>query len=325
LDSKQNIIDSSGNKLPIANVDLGSSSLSYVDISSSLQGKLNSITTINTSQTNSISTINDNITALQNVDAGFNTRIQANETNISSLQAHDIILDGQISTINTTLSGKQNTINSGNKLSSSLVATNINNVSGTLDTVLTSFDTDLTNLDNGKQNLITSSNKLPIGLVDLSGSTLAYADYNSSIASKFSSLDGQISTLTTLQNGDIANFDTIDMNFQNVDSQLLLKQDLLTSTNKLNPAYINAGSGNMTSTKMQFLSSITGDIMTLINSSSGGSGSSSSSYPSITYDSSNNTTTISNELVLGSNIQFSNGTKQSTAFSNSNLSDISIN
>lgn len=65
--------------------------------------------------------------------------------------------------------------------------------------------------------------------------------------------------------------------------------------------------------------------MTLINSSSGGSGSSSSSYPSITYDSSNNTTTISNELVLGTDIQFSNGTKQSTAFSNSNLSDISIN
>jgi hypothetical protein len=89
----------------------------------------------------------------KNVGSGFNTRIQNNETNISSLQSHDIILDGSIFSINSTLSGKQNTINSGNKLSSSLVSTNLNNVASTLDTVLSSFDIDLTNLDTGKQNL----------------------------------------------------------------------------------------------------------------------------------------------------------------------------
>jgi len=324
LDTKQSIIDASNNKLPIANVNLGSSPLSYVDISSSLQNQLNSISSINTSQTNSITNINDAITALQNVDAGFNTRIQNNETNITSLQAHDIILDGQISTINTTLSGKQNTINNGNKLSSSLVSTNLNNVASTLDTVLSSFDTDLTNLDSGKQNLISSSNKLSIDLVDVSGSNIKYADYPSSIASKFSSLDGQISTLTTLQNGDVANFEAIDTNFQNIDSQLLLKQDVLSSTNKLDPAYINAGSGSLTSTKMQYLSSINGDIMTLINNAGGSGGSGgSSSYPSISYDSNNNTTTISNELVLGDNLMFSDNSVQTTAFTDSKNTDLS--
>jgi archaellum component FlaC len=185
--------------------------------------------------------------------------------------------------------------------------------------VLSSFDTDLTNLDTGKQNLISSSNKLSINLVDVSGSNIKYADYPSSIASKFSSLDGQISTLTTLQNGDIANFEAIDLNFQNIDSQLLLKQDVLSGTNKLNPAYINAGTGTLTSTKMQYLSSITGDIMTLIGS--GGSGG--NSYPSISYDSNNNTTTISNELILGDNIMYSDNSIQTTAFTDSKNTDLS--
>jgi hypothetical protein len=99
-----------------------------------------------------------------------------------------------------------------------------------------------------------------------------------------------------------------------------LKQDVLSGTNKLNPAYINAGSGSLTSTKMQYLTSITGDTMTFIGS--GGSGGR-SSYPSISYDSNNNTTTISNELILGDSLMFSDNSIQTTAFTDSKNTDLS--
>jgi hypothetical protein len=44
------------------------------------------------------------------------------------------------------------------------------------------------------------------------------------------------------------------------------KQNVLSDSNKLNPAYINAGTGTLSSTKMQYLSSIGGDITNALNS-----------------------------------------------------------
>jgi hypothetical protein len=59
----------------------------------------------------------------------------------------------------------------------------------------------------------------------------------------------------------------------------------------------------------------------LINSSSGsGPG---TSYPSINYDASANTTTISNDLILGTNLRFADNTLQSTALTSEIIDDIS--
>jgi hypothetical protein len=61
--------------------------------------------------------------------------------------------------------------------------------------------------------------------------------------------------------------------------------------------------------------------MTLINPSSGSG--SATSYPSIQYDASANTTTISNNLILGTNLKFADNTLQSTALTSQTISDIS--
>ena len=168
LETKQSIIDTS-NRLPSSNISTSINSTAGV-----LSTVLQSLTDINTNQSSSINTINDDIIDLQNADAGFNTRITANETNISSLLAHDGILDGQIVDINDALDLKQQIINSSNRLPSSRVSTNVNTVASTLDTVLSGYDTDISNLQSSKQDVIDVNNKLNISNVDISASNIRF-------------------------------------------------------------------------------------------------------------------------------------------------------
>ena len=127
-----------------------------------------------------------------------------------------------------------------------------NNITGaTIDDIYNDIGT--------KQDIINNTtNKLTYDKIDFTGSNIQYADYGSSINSKFTALDNSISTLS---NNDSAQI-TTNTNLANGISGLTSsKQDVLSASNKLNSAYLAcSGLGEMSNTKMQYLSSISGDI-----------------------------------------------------------------
>lgn len=264
-----------------------------------LDNVLQSLRDVNDSQSTSISNINSSITTLTN-------SIASNDTEILALQNQDVTHSNQISTINSsitsinnTLTTKQDEIDVNNKLDSSLVYDS--NELDTLDNIVVRIDNDIAT----KQDIINNTdNKLPIDNIDLTGSNLVYADYGSSINSKFTALDGQISTLTTLQNGDIANFTAIDDNFTVIEGNITNLQNAIT--------------------KVPYLDNVTSDVQNQID------GLISSNLPSLTYDSPSTTTTISNNTKVTKIIFNNDLSEQTTAFTstkdtqlNTNTTDIS--
>jgi hypothetical protein len=101
-------------------------------------------------------------------------------------------------------------------------------------------------------------------------------------------LDGQISTLTGLQNGDVANFTAIDDNFTTVAGQITTLEN--------------------NTIKYPYLANVTSDIQTQIDSVTA------SSLPSLSYDSGSTTTTIANTTKVAT-MKFADLTEQVTGFS----------
>jgi hypothetical protein len=134
---------------------------------------------------------------------------------------------------------------------------------------------------------LNTSNQLNSDSVDFSLSNIQYADYPSSITSKLASLDGQISTLTSLQDGDIANFTAIDNNFTTIEGQITTLE-----TNTV---------------KFPYLANVTSDVQSQIDGISG------SSLPSISYDSGTTTTTITNTTKVAT-MKFADLTEQTSGF-----------
>jgi prophage DNA circulation protein len=91
-------------------------------------------------------------------------------------------------------------------------------------------------------------------------------DISQNVSTINSSLSTINSNISSLQNYD-SNQTTLNTQVSNDITTLYnSKQNLLSDTNKLNPAYIDAGTGSLTTTKMQNLSSITSDLQTQLNS-----------------------------------------------------------
>jgi predicted nucleic acid-binding Zn-ribbon protein len=286
--TKQNIINS-GNKLAASvvstNVDSTPSTLDLI---------LQSLTDINATQSSTISSINDSITSLTN-------DIATNETSINSLLTADTTHSNAISTNSADIVSnaaaialKQDIISGSNLLSSAYITDT--NEADTLDNIIVRIDGDIAT----KQDILNdTSNKLPIDYVDISSSNIRFADYGSSISTKLDSLDGQISTLTTLQNGDIANFTAIDDNFTEIDAHLLT---------------LDGQVANYT-----YLANVTSDVQQQIDNISA------ASLPSMSYDSGTTTTTISNTTQV-TTLKFSgDSTTQTTAFTGSLKSDLEAN
>ena len=90
-------------------------------------------------------------------------------------------------------------------------------------------------------------------MVVIEKSNLQYADYGSSINTKFTSIDSTLTSQATLNTSLSNSITTLTSG----------KQDVLNGSNKLNPQYIEcSGAGELTSTKTQYLSSIDADIAT---------------------------------------------------------------
>ncbi len=274
--TKEPIISSSnrlGSDLVSTNVDSSSNTLDII---------LQSLTDINTNQSTTITNINSTITSVQN-------QIASNDTELLNLQNQDTThsseistLQGQMTTANTNIGTKQDTIDAGNKLSSALVydTTELD----TIDNIIVRIDTDIAT----KQDIIDTNNKLSIANVDITSSNIQFADYGSSISTKLTALDGQISTLTTLQNGDVANFTAIDDNFTLIEGQIsTLQSDIV---------------------KVPYLDNVTSDVQNQIDNLI------SSDLPSVGYDTPTTTTTIANTTQV-STLKFSaDASLQTTAF-----------
>ena len=271
------------------------SSLVATNVSSTsdtLDNVLQSLRDINDTQSTNIITINESITTLTN-------SIASNDTELTALQTQDTTHTNQISTINSslttinsTLATKQDEITSSSKLDSSLVYDS--NELDTLDNIIIRIDGDIS----GKQDTLNNTtNKLPIDHVDISGSNLLYVDYESSIASKFASLDGEISTLTTLQDGDVANFTSINSSITDISANISSIQTAIAN--------------------VPYLDNVTSDVQGQID------GLVSSSFPSLTYDSPSTTTTIANNTKVTKIIFDGDSSEQTTAFTSTKDTELS--
>lgn len=245
---------------------------------------LQSLTDVNTTQSTSITNMNSTILNLENSIDSIDTQILALQNADST---HDTLISSLTSNLQTTNNNvalKQNIINVNNKLNSSLVFDTSGN--DTLNNIIVRIDNDI----GTKQNIIDTNNKLSYSNINFTGSNFSNLDYGSSISSKFTSLDGQISTLTGLQNGDIANFQAISDNFDTVESSIT--------------------SINNQIVKVPYLANVTADVQQQIDNLI------SSNLPSLSYNSGTTTTTVTNNL-KATNIIFSGDlSEQTTAFTN---------
>ena len=284
--TKHDIIDTD-NKL--------SSSLVSTNVNetpSTLDVVLQSLRDVNDTQSTSISNIITSITNLTN-------DIASNDTEILALQNQDTnhtnlitTLQGEMTTAQADILTKHDIIDTNNKLNSNLVYDSTED--DTINNIIVRIDNDIAT----KQNIINNTdNKLPADHLDLTGSNLIYADYGSSINAKFASLDGQISTLTTLQDGDVANFTAIDDNFTVVEGNITNLQNAII--------------------KVPYLDNVVSDVQGQID------GLISSNLPSLTYDSPTTTTTIANNTNLTTLIFNGDSSQQTTAFTDAKNTELS--
>jgi hypothetical protein len=194
-----------------------------------------------------------------------------------------VIHDNALSAIDTNITSLENTkqdvIDIDNLLSSSLVQTG---VSTTLDTTISTIMTDI----DGKQDTITSGAKLSSDLVDYSTSTLRFVDISGNLQTQLTDLTNAISTLQSLQEGDVTSFQTIQDNFDTLDTLVTGKQDTIDSSHKLASSNVD-----YSASALRFVD-ITSSLQSQLD------GISSGGYASISYDAPTTTTTISDNLAI---------------------------
>ena len=265
LNLKQNSITNES-KLLSSLVNYAASSIQYADTNSSIQGLINATNANTTSNSNSISTIN---------------------TQVANLQTADIIHDGEISSLQSSVATKHNQIDVNNLLDASVVNTSGNVL---LSDKLVSINTSI----NGKQSLLNNTdNKLAINKVDLTGSALAYVDIASSLQTQLTGINNTLSTITALDATQTQ--DLIDLT-----TSIATKNPIIDTNNKLASTLVSHNVGTVSSTL--------GNLQTQIDNITAGG------MPSIAYDAGTLTTTVIDNTTL-TNLKFSGDNSiQTTAF-----------
>ena len=256
----------------------------------------------------------ETLNTLHNKDTSHDNLISSINSAILTLQSADIIHDGLIDDINidinnleTLVNSKQNIINTNNLLSSSLIETDVDE---TLDDRIILIE----NLINTKQNQINTNNKLPISNVDLGSSSLSYVDISSNLQAQLTNINNAISTLEGLQQGDTTSFQTIQDNFDTLETLVNSKQNILDTNNKLLSS--NVDYSNSSLRFVDISSNLQTQLDNLANQSGG------SSIPSISH--SGTTTTIS-DITSVETLKFIDNSEQTTAFTNSINTQIGTN
>jgi hypothetical protein len=188
VDSNINLLNSSKqdeitgiNKLNSLYLDLSTTALQYIDITTPLKAQLTNINSaislLQGTDVTTIETISDNFESLET----SLTAVQNSVSTLQGLQNGDIVSFAAINSSITNLTNtKQPLIDLGNKLDSSLLNRDDNlqyvDVSASISDLLTGVQT---NIDAKQNTLNNSSNKLPISYVDLTGRSLAHVDVGS--------------------------------------------------------------------------------------------------------------------------------------------------
>lgn len=269
FNGKQDKLNSTDNKLPISNIDLGTSSLSYIDINSSLNTQLTNIK-------NDISTLNGlqagDITSFQNINSELT------------------LINQDLNDLDTAILTKQNIIDSSNRLNANLIGTGevsnaklnfLKNVSSDIQTQINNINagggggsggSSIPSITYDANNLITNiDNTTQITTLEFSGdNTLQTTAFTNSLKSDVNNNTTKLTDITYSTNKTtIAN--NLECNnitgttISNINSSINGKQDILNaSSNTLNPSYINGGS-SLTSQKITWLSSIAQDLQTKLD------------------------------------------------------------
>lgn len=258
LFNKQNKIDSL-NRLDINHVDISNSALRFVNISSNLQQKINSIdfqisslTGLQNNDSVSFQAIEDNFQLLNNT---LNSK-QSTITNINTIDIDCVTnLPTTISNINDSISLLTN-VDSNTLTNIQAITSNVNNLLN----YNTENDIDIQSITDGlqlanynisqKQDKLSLTNKLPIQFID---------DLSSNLSNINSDISSVNSSVQQLVNSDIL----LNSSIVSMTNTLNSKQSTLSVTNKLNPEFITGG---LTSTKVAYLSSIASDLQLQLNS-----------------------------------------------------------
>ena len=247
--NKQNKITSSV-KLDSSLLDMTTTPLQYVDITSNLKVQLTNITnSINTLQSlqngdvTSFQTISDNFDTLELTkldksvyDDTITPQITSILASISTLQG---LQDGDVvsfASINNSLTNLTNTkhplIDNSNKLNSSLLTRDDNlqhvDVSSSIDTSLTTLQT---NIDT-KQDIVDVNNKIPVANVDISGSALNHVDITGSLTTSLNNINTSINNLNSYDVSQTAinTANTTQLNTQSTDISTLTAFDTAQTT-----------------------------------------------------------------------------------------------
>jgi hypothetical protein len=270
LVAKDVIIDSSINTLA---VDIATNVSGIATNASAITTNSSAIASANTAinnNTNSVTTINSNLTALSNADV-------IHTTQITDLQAVDIVLQANIDL-------KQNIISLANKLSSTKIFDTVLNDS--LDSILTTVDSNITILNSNKQNNITTLNKLNSSLLNRNDN-LQYVDITSGLQAQLLTINNSISTLQTLQNGDTTSFATIQDNFDTLE---LSKLDKTVYDNTIAPEIVTLSNAISTLQALQ-----DGDIVSFNSINNSLTNLTNTKHPLITTDSKLNSSLLNRD------------------------------
>ena len=285
---------------------------SYVETNvSEVQGTLNTVLQgiigTNTLQSNSLADTISDLINVEGVVDGHTTSISNLNSGLTSTNGNVSILGQGLTTLQGQVAGKQATITISSPLDSTKVYVEEDELY--LSAKLQELDASINTLTNQKHPLIQTTSKLPYTLVDFTGSRFSNLDYDSSIASKFTSLDSTIQTLTGLQAGDVTSFQQINADIDTLESAIATltssKQSIITSSNKISGDLVQFNSSFTVNQKINEL---------ILNDQQ--------AIPSITYDTPTNTTLISGVLSLDTSLRFADTSVQSTAFTSAKNADL---
>lgn len=196
---------SSTNKLPVSYINLGTSALSHVNISSGLQEQLNSITNDITSNENSISSLTSNLTTVS-TDA-------TNALNTAN-NAYDLALT------------KQATINNNNKIDGAYVqAPNgqnvvqaINSINSTISSMNSDISTAVSTANNAYDMAMSKQN--PINSTHMLDGSYVQAPNGQNVVQAINSINSAISSLTGLDTSTLSSISDINTTLLDLQDQI---------------------------------------------------------------------------------------------------------
>jgi hypothetical protein len=227
-------------------------------LTGNIQGQINSILV--------------NVLGSNNIWTGTNTFNNTVAIN-SNLSVSGSITGPTITTLNTNIAAKQDTITSSNRLGADLIGTGI--VSTAEYNYLDGVTSSIQNQINSKQSTVTSSNRLSADLIGTGIVSTAEYNYLDGVTSSIQpQLDSKQATVTSsnrlgadlIGTGIVstAEYNYLDGVTSSIQNQINSKQDSVSSSNRLNADLV--GTGVVSNAEYNYLDGVTSPIQTQLDS-----------------------------------------------------------